>query len=92
MMTAFVLVSLASVKLRICKSVSVCSVKLKPSKLQDHFDNRHGGATVIGYDENSLRAKRIRFDSRATLPKLRFGSIDEPLLMASCQVAFKAGL
>jgi len=35
-----------------------------------HFNNRHGGANVVGHDEKYLRAKRVCFDSRATLPKL----------------------
>ena len=65
------------------------NANLKPSKLQEHFNNRHGGANVAGHDVKSLQAKRARFDSRATLPKLGFLSVDKPLLMASYQVAFK---
>ena len=38
------------------------NANLNPSKLQQNFDNRHGGANV-GHDEKSLRAERARFDS-----------------------------
>jgi len=84
----FNLVSFASEKLRICKSLSACcanlfsSTNLKLSELQEHFDNGDGRANLVGYDEKSLQEKGERFDSRATLPKLGFVSIDKPLLMA----------
>ena len=62
---------------------------MKPSKLQEYFNNRHGGADAAGHDVESLKAKRIRFDSRGTFPKLGFISADKPLLMASYYVAYK---
>ncbi|CAM1324282.1 ZBED8 (predicted) [Pycnogonum litorale] len=65
------------------------NANLKPSKLQEHFNNRHGGADLAGHDVESLKVKRARFDSRKTLPKLGFVSVDKPLLMASYQVAYK---
>ena len=70
-------------------NVVFSSANLKPSKLQEHFNNRHGGADVAGHDVESFNAKRIHFGSRATLPKLGFVSADKPLLMASYHVAYK---
>ena len=44
----------------------------------------------MGHDEKSFRAKGGRFDSRATLPKLGFVSVQKPLLKASYhKVVFK---
>jgi len=60
---------------------------MKPSKLLEHFHNRICGTNVVGHDKNSLRAGRAFFDSRATLPKIGFVSVDKLLLMASYQVA-----
>ena len=34
---------------------------LKPSKLREHFNNRHDEVDVSGHDVESLKAKRIRF-------------------------------
>jgi len=61
------------------------NANLKQSKLQEHFDNRYREASVVGHDEKSFRAERVRFDSRATLPKLGFVFVDKPPLMASYQ-------
>ena len=61
---------------------------LKPSKLQEHFIKRHGGADVSGHDFESMKSKRIRYDSRGTLPKLGFVSAGKPLLLASYHVAY----
>ena len=69
-------------------NVVFSNANLKPSKLREHFNNRHGGADVSGHDVESLKAKRMRFDSRGTLPKLGFVSADKPLLMASYHVAY----
>ena len=69
-------------------NVVFSNANLKPSKLREHFNNRHGGADVSGHDVESLKAKRIRFESRGTLPKLGFVSADKPLLMASYHVAY----
>ena len=62
---------------------------MKPYKLQEHFNNRHGGAGVTGHDVKSLKGKRIRFDFQRTVPKLDFISADKPLSMASYHVAYK---
>ena len=51
---------------------------LKPSELQDHFNYRNSGANNSGPDVESLKPKRIRFESRATLPKLDFVFADKP--------------
>ncbi|KAF2356022.1 hypothetical protein FHG87_013220 [Trinorchestia longiramus] len=56
---------------------------LEQSKLQEHFNSRHSGANVVS------QAKRVRFDSQPTLPKLGYKNIDKPLLTASYQVDFK---
>jgi len=53
MMTTFHLVSLALEKLRFCKRLMrretvVSNANLKPSALQEHCDNRHGVANVVG--------------------------------------------
>ena len=61
---------------------------MKPSKLREHFDNRHGGADVSGHDVESLKPKRICFESRVTLPKLGFVSADKSLLIASYYMAY----
>ena len=46
------------------------TLNLKPSKLREHFNNQYGGADVSGHDVEPLKAKRICFESRGTLPKL----------------------
>ena len=51
-------------------------------KLQEHFNNRNSGIEVSSHDDKSLKAKRIRFKTRETLPKLGFVSAYKPLLMA----------
>jgi len=45
----------------LCETV-FSNANLKPSKLQELFENRHGGADFLGHAEQSLRAKRARFD------------------------------
>ena len=60
---------------------------LKPSELQDHFNNRNGWANVFGHDIESLKPKRIHLESRATLPILGFKSAGKPLLMTSYHMA-----
>uniref|UniRef100_UPI00358EA82C protein FAM200C-like n=1 Tax=Myxine glutinosa TaxID=7769 RepID=UPI00358EA82C len=72
---------------------TLCSVvfsnsNLKPSKLQEHFKNKPGGAEVEGHHVGSLKIKRTRFDSVGTLPKLGFVSVEKTLLLASYQVAY----
>lgn len=71
----------------------LCSVKfsnanLKPSKLNEHFQNQHGGLEA-GTDLETLQLKRARFDRSGTLPKLGFVQIVKPLLYASYQVAYQ---
>ncbi|XP_059843705.1 protein FAM200C-like [Hypanus sabinus] len=70
-------------------SVVFSNSNLKPSKLQEHFKNKHGGADVEGHDVGSLKIKKTCFDSQGTLPKLGFVSVERPLLLASYQVAYK---
>lgn len=65
------------------------NANLKPSKLLEHFNNRHGGADVASQDVESLKAKRVRFDTQGTLPKLGFIPTEKPLLIASYHVAYK---
>ena len=62
---------------------------LKPSKLAEHFQNKHGGNTKTGNDLDSLKAKRTRYDIKGTLPKLGFTPVDKPLLLASFKVAYE---
>ena len=51
-------------------------------KLWEHFNNLNSGEDFLGHDFKSLKAKRIRFKTRGTFPKLGFVSADKPLLMA----------
>ena len=64
------------------------NANLKPSKLQEHFNNRHGGANVSGHDVEPLKAKRNHFESQRRLPKLGFVSAGKPLLLASYHVLY----
>ena len=50
--------------------------------MQEHFNNRKSGADVSGHDVKSLKAKRICFKTRRTLPKLGVVSAEKLLLMA----------
>ncbi|KAK4306643.1 hypothetical protein Pmani_021537 [Petrolisthes manimaculis] len=43
------------------RSAYSAALYLKPSRLKEHFNNRHGG-TDAGHDLNSLKIKRERFD------------------------------
>ena len=70
----------------LCSKV-LSNANLKPSRLKEHFDNRHGGAKS-GNDLNTLKIKRIRFDQSGTLEKHGFSPIGKPLLHASYKVAF----
>ncbi|XP_076039331.1 protein FAM200C-like [Oratosquilla oratoria] len=60
-----------------------------PSTLQEHFNNKHGGGDVEGHVFKALKTKRTRFDSRGTLPRVGFVSVDKPLLLALYKVAYK---
>ncbi len=46
----------------LCDTV-LSNSNLKPSSLQKHFNNVHGGADVTRNDVGSLKVKRARFDS-----------------------------
>ena len=72
----------------LCNAV-FSNANMKPSKLQEHFSNKHGGSGVESHDFESLKTKRARFQSRGTLPRLGFVSVDKSLLLASYQVAYK---
>ena len=50
--------------------------------MKDYFKNRHGEANVSGQNVESLKAKRIRFESQGTLLKLGFVSASKTLLIA----------
>ena len=63
------------------------NANLKPSRLKEHFDNRHGGAKS-GNDFNILKIKRARFHQSGTSEKHGFLPIDKPFLHASYKVAF----
>ena len=47
-------------------NVVFSNANLKPSKLDEHFKNLHGGLEA-GYDVESLKVKIARFDSAGTL-------------------------
>ncbi|KAK4327553.1 hypothetical protein Pmani_001960 [Petrolisthes manimaculis] len=70
----------------LCSTV-FSNANLKPSRLKEHFNNRHGG-TDAGHDLNSLKIKRERFDRSGTLPKRGFVPVEKPLLQAYYDVAF----
>ena len=59
---------------------------MKPSRLKEQFDNNRG-KVKYGQDSETLKNKRVRFDSSGTLRKMGFVSADKPLLLASCKVA-----
>ena len=63
------------------------NANLKPSKLKEHFDNRHEGAKS-GNDLNTLKIKMARFHQSNTLEKHGILLIDKRLLHVSCKVAF----
>ena len=63
-------------------NVIFCNSNMKPSRLKEHFNHKHGGAKAR-QDSESLKIKRARFDSVETLEKWRFVSAEKPLLLAS---------
>ena len=69
-----------------CRKV-LSNANLKPSRLKEHFDNRHGGAKP-GNDLITLKIKMARFHQSGTLEKHKYLPIDKPLLHASSKVAF----
>ncbi|XP_068246893.1 protein FAM200C-like [Palaemon carinicauda] len=64
------------------------NANLKPSKLDEHFKNKHGGRDAGNYIV-TLSAKRARFDQFGTLPTYRFSPTGKPLLCASYEVAYQ---
>ena len=64
------------------------NANLKPSKLDEHFKNRHGGKTARN-DIATLQVKRARFDRARTLPKYGFSPPEKPLLRASYEAAYQ---
>ena len=71
----------------LCSKV-LSNANLKPSRLKEHFDNRHGSAKS-GNNLHTLKSKRTRFDQIGTLEKHGFSPIDKPLLHAFYKVAFR---
>ena len=61
-----------------CGSKVLSNGNLKPLRLKEHFDYRHGGAKS-GNDFNTLKIKRARFHQSGTLEKHGFLPIDKPL-------------
>ena len=56
------------------------NANLKPSKLDEHFKNRHGGRDA-GNDIETLRVKKDKFDRAGTLPMYGFSPLQKPLLI-----------
>ena len=66
----------------------VLKLKLEPSKLDEHFKNRHGGVNA-GNDIATLHVKRARFDRAGTLRMYGFSPPEKPLLLASYEAAYQ---
>ena len=64
---------------------------LKPSKLQEHFINKHGGKESEGQDPETLKTKKARFDNKGTLLNLTKSrsTQNKQLLHASYRVAYR---
>ncbi|KAK8389755.1 hypothetical protein O3P69_009033 [Scylla paramamosain] len=60
------------------------NANLKPSKLDEHSKNKHGGRDA-GNDIVTLIDKKARFDQAGTLPTYGFSPTEKPLLRASYQ-------
>ena len=69
-------------------NVIFCNANMKPSRLKEYFNRKHGGAKA-GQDSESLKIKRVRFDAMETLEKWGFVSAEKPLLLASYKVAYE---
>ena len=69
-------------------NVLFSNANMKPSRLQEHFNNKHGGVKP-GQDSESLKIKKVRFDSSGTLPKMGFVPADKLLLLASYKVVYE---
>lgn len=71
----------------------ICNAKLSnsslaPAKLKEHFLQLHGDGKYKNTTLTEFKAKRARFDEKATLPVLGFVPIDQPILTASYEVAY----
>ena len=58
------------------------------SRLEENFNNMHRGVK-LGRDSESLKNKRVRFDSSGILQNMGFVSADKPLLLASHKIAYE---
>ena len=61
---------------------------LKPSKLDEHFKNGHGGVNA-GNNIATLQVKRARFDRAGTLRMYGFSPPEKPSLLASYEAAYQ---
>ena len=52
-------------------SIMFSNSNLKPSKLEENFQNKHDGESN-GRDIQALKVKRFRFDRAGTLPQYGF--------------------
>ena len=48
--------------------VVFCNANLKPSKLSEHFRNKHGGVKA-GHDAETLKTKRARYEKMGRFRK-----------------------
>jgi len=69
-------------------STMFSNANMKPSKLNEHFRNRHGSRDA-GNDIETLWLKRTRFDRAGTLPMYGFSPPQKPFLQASYQAAYQ---
>jgi len=74
----------------LCSKV-LSNSSLKPSKLQEHFINKHGGKESEGQDPETLTKKKARFDNKGTHLNLMksHSTLDKQLLHASYRVAYR---
>ena len=68
--------------------VVFCHANLKQSKLSEHFRNKHGGVEA-GYDAETLKTKRARYEQSGTLLKMGFTSVEKLHLLASFKVSYR---
>ena len=53
-----------------------CNFNLKPSKLSEHFKNKHEEMGA-GYNAETLKIKRALYDQNGTLSKMEFISVEK---------------
>ena len=56
--------------------VVFCNSNLKPSKLSEHFKNKHGGVEA-GYNAETIKTKRACYDRSWMLSKMGFTSVEK---------------